>query len=210
MVNRLPRIEDHLHQLQNIILHERYVESYFSKSRDDFVDIVKKIEKLKYLYERKVLDKMYLKAKDKNGTHQPGKIGTDTKVGTNITEKNKVLGRNNNQDKNFKSEPNNVLMRRSKISQKQTNEDRDSEKLDINSELTQIFIKTLLPDQEKMSKKNTNYPSYCSNSKTRSWKEPNTSCAKDVATKDLNDRKTFKHSASVDTSKIQRHSLEVM
>ena len=96
------------------------------------------------------------------------------------------------------------------MSQKQTNKDRDSAKLDINSELTQIFIKTLLPDQENMSNTNTTYPSYSSNSKTRSWKERNTSCAKDVATKDLNDQKTFKHSASVDTSRIQRQSLEVM
>ena len=186
------------------------MESYFSTSRDDYVDIVKKIDKLKYLYERKVLDKKYLNSKDKNGPHQPGKIGTVTKVGANITEKNKVLGRNENQDKDFKSELHNVLMRRSIISRKETNKDRDSEKLDINSELTQIFIKTLLPDQEKMSKTNTNYPSSISNSKTRSFKEANTSCAKDVATKDFNDRKTFKHSTSVDTSKTQRQSLEVM
>ena len=65
MVNHLPQIDESLHPLQNIILHERYVEPFFGPSNENDAIISQNIDKLKEFYEQKVLDWKYLRPKGK-------------------------------------------------------------------------------------------------------------------------------------------------
>ena len=58
MISEIPQIDENLHNLQNIILHERYVEHYFDQSIDHST-ISQQIQDLKSLYESKVFDRKY-------------------------------------------------------------------------------------------------------------------------------------------------------
>ena len=58
-------VDLHLHHLQDIILHEKYVRPYFRNFPSDDSTICKQTEMLKDIYESRVLDKKYLPSKTK-------------------------------------------------------------------------------------------------------------------------------------------------
>ena len=212
MISEIPQIDENLHNLQNIILHERYVEHYFEQSIDHST-ISQQIQDLKSLYESKVFDRKYFDFTKMDANSLAKKNDLDTKSDIAIPKDHCTTNVNKMRFTKLQCELNKALVQRSKLCQPQLKYPKETINMDDNTEVNEIHFKSLLPSQERRSIRAMSNHSHTSKPKSQSFQESNPRSENDADEKYSRVRGSFHRFNSYNSghkTNVQRYSLKVI
>ena len=172
MISEITQIDENLHKLQNIILHERYVEHYFEQSINHS-NISQQIDDLKNRYESKVFDRKYFDFTKMDANSLAMKNDLDSGADIAISKDYSSTNENKMRFTKLQCELNNALVQRSKACQPQLKYAKETNNMDDNTEFSEINFKSSLQGQERRSIKMTSNHSHTSKPKSQSFQESN-------------------------------------